>query len=511
MLDFGFHKIGSLFCAANTIGGETTTMELTTPIVRSVQEPWTISALVYLIPNPADPYQEHIIFTSGYNDGQDEFTVRARGVGDGENVGFEIYSKSAAYGTSVTYTNATIPDIAVGMGYNRWFHIALYNMGSAANPTGEIVMLVDGYDVDNSKYVVTGSPTSFSYVRYLGIPVAGARFKYFGSGPNGETLHGFMADVVYHDKALSESYDRSYAYTTTFKDIPQRYRILHGLTQLGAVNHNDTATNGEAYSYSGPSLDHPMYTAMLYRTTRDAVNVVSNYDTITLTDYDSAVTPILVFVHSDYDTITLSDYSTTLVGPVVEDIYGPYSFPTRTSGDVLEWTWYNPTSTTSYPSSGTSRTWSWDSNDTPSAGVGPTSGQGGNPEGYVYTESSSATLGDEFFMEFNTTFDTTTYSEFKIEFYTNQRGNDNNATCQVQLNESGGGWTNYGPEFGGPTDPDKVASSGVQIWSYRNVDLSASNNASTLLRIKVKLGLTGSNFHNDYGIDTITITGNAPR
>jgi hypothetical protein len=119
--------------------------------------------------------------------------------------------------------------------------------------------------------------------------------------------------------------------------------------------------------------------------------------------------------------------------------------------------------------------------------------------------------GDEFFMEFNTTLDSTQYSDFYIEFYTNQRGNDNNATCQVQLNEGGAGWVDVGPEFGGPSDPDKVVTGGAQIWSYRNVDLSSANHVNTRVRIKVTLGTTGTIWNNDYGIDTITITGLAPR
>jgi hypothetical protein len=496
-LDFGFHKVGSLGCF-----GSNGSITLTNPITRTITEEFTLSAMVYLRPNTFDLSMKHPIFSSEFGDGGDEFEVYAEGDGIGQDVTFGIRTKFET--NDITYTNFTSPGIDITMGYYRWFNITVMHEGD-----GIISLFIDGVDADRNKYVTSGY-TSFRFALNpsSGEPEADFRLKYIGTDPNGGLLNGYITEVVYHDKALNETYDRNYQYSTSQVNIPQYYKIIH-LAQLGGWNHDDS-TFGMDYDWSGPALADECNTIMLYRTPADPVDILSDHDTITITDYDSKVTPIFHIVNSDHDELTITNYD-SLVGPPVEDVYGPYSFPSSTTGDVTEFTWTDPLGTTATPG-GANRRWKWDSNDTASSGVGPTSGQGGSPEGYVYTESSSPTVGgDEFFMEFNTTLDSTQYSDFYIEFYTNQRGNDNNATCQVQLNEGGAGWVDVGPEFGGPSDPDKVVTGGAQIWSYRNVDLSSANHVNTRVRIKVTLGTTGTIWNNDYGIDTITITGLAPR
>ncbi len=155
------------------------------------------------------------------------------------------------------------------------------------------------------------------------------------------------------------------------------------------------------------------------------------------------------------------------------------------------------------------RQWCWHNLDTTSSNVGPTSGAGGSPDGYVYTEgSSTGVAGDEFEMELDETLDCLNNDNVTVEWKTNQRGTDNDATCQLQTNEDGAGWVNRGALFGGSGDSDKVATGGTQIWSQRSVDISALgvDDASTRVRLKIIFG--GSTIWNcDYGIDEVEVTG----
>ena len=184
-----------------------------------------------------------------------------------------------------------------------------------------------------------------------------------------------------------------------------------------------------------------------------------------------------------------------------------YTWDTSTS---TEWTYTNPDSTTGLYTGGSRRRWNWDSNDTPSSGCGPTSGELTGSllnAGYIYTEASSATTyNDQFIMENNTVFDTKA-SAILITFYTNQRGTSNNSTCELQTNESNAGWVTRAT-FGGSSDPSKVASNGVDIWALRTVDLSdVVGDNSTRIRLVVTMPSSGTVWHNDYGIDTFTIVG----
>jgi hypothetical protein len=115
-------------------------------------------------------------------------------------------------------------------------------------------------------------------------------------------------------------------------------------------------------------------------------------------------------------------------------------------------------------------------------------------------------------MEFDTALDAAA-EQWQFNFSTNQRGADNDVLCEVQINESGGGWvTVTGGTFGGPGEslPPKVTTGGVDIWEPRSVDLSdggANNDASTLVRILLTMPASGTTWHNDFGIDGISIVG----
>ena len=473
--NYGFHKIGAL---ALQDYPETAYIALSNEIIREASEPFTITALVYFIPDENDLSKSHGIFSSGHVDVPgDEFILQAIGRNDGRTLQLNAYLYNSDTGQGVSYNLSTTPRIDVILEYYRWFHISVISSGN-----GTFNIYVDGATV----YYGTG----------VGFPfISNSKFrcKYIGT-----KINGYIADAAYWDRHLALPED------WTVNGVLQN-SILVQHAGASAFNYATSFGTFPPVGWDGPNSSDDNRTSMLSRILTPQV-VTSNYEELSFTPYDCAITPLRQDFQSNYDEITITPYD-SLIGPTNDAVYGPYSFASSSTGDVNEFLWTDPITVNASAPPGGNRHWAWDSNDTASSGVGPTSGQGGNPEGYVYTESSSpAAGGDEFFMEFNTTIDTTSISAFYIEFYTNQRGNDNNATCQVQINEGGGGWTNVGPEFGGPDDPDKVASSGTQIWSYRNVDLSAANNVDTRVRIKVKLGTTGTIWHNDYGIDTVTIT-----
>lgn len=196
--------------------------------------------------------------------------------------------------------------------------------------------------------------------------------------------------------------------------------------------------------------------------------------------------------------------------------HGPFGFATATTDGSDEFLYTNTQGGPSQngatlPATSGNLQWWWDDNDPASTGIGPTSGQEGDPEGYIRTETSDTGTGfnDTYDMEFDTTLDASA-EQWQFNFYTNQRGTDNGMTCQLQINESGGGWVDVGAEFGGISDPDRVDTSGTDVWISRSVDLSdggANIDASTRVRILLTMPASGTTWHNDYGIDTIEIVG----
>jgi len=189
----------------------------------------------------------------------------------------------------------------------------------------------------------------------------------------------------------------------------------------------------------------------------------------------------------------------------VTPTYGPYTWDTLGSVDEGDWLFADPVGT-GVQTNNTTRRWCWHDSSTTSSNVGPTSGQGGSPDGYLYTEASSpGAFNDVFTMEFDGDLDTVD-NTLQVDWYTNQRGDNNNATCELQTNEGGAGWTTRAT-FGGSSDPNKVNTSGVQIWAARSVDLtSLVSHAQTRIRLTITFPASGTAWHNDYGIDNVTLT-----
>jgi hypothetical protein len=184
-------------------------------------------------------------------------------------------------------------------------------------------------------------------------------------------------------------------------------------------------------------------------------------------------------------------------------IYGPYTWNSLGSSDEDNWIFVSPLGTG--VNSTNNRYWRWNNTDTPSFNLGPTSGQGGAIDGYLYTEASFPTnYDDEFTMELD--HDLNGSNGITIQLYTNQRGNSNNTTCKVQTNEGGVGWVTR-ETYGGPDDPNKVSTSGSQIWAERNLNLTGVvSHEQTRIRLLLKMPSDGTIWHNDYGIDNITVT-----
>ncbi len=196
---------------------------------------------------------------------------------------------------------------------------------------------------------------------------------------------------------------------------------------------------------------------------------------------------------------------------------GLYTFDTQAGTDADAFLYSGPLDTNAVLlyDLNTDRRWCHEVDATTSQNVGPSSGAGGNPDGYIYIETSSPTaFNDVFHLEkeavandgTSITYDASN-QDITVSFKTNQRGNDNDTLCELQTNENGAGWVTRAT-FGGPSDPDKVLTSGAQIWSARVVDLTGLiSDASTRIRWQLTLPASGTTWHNDYALDEILIEG----
>lgn len=193
---------------------------------------------------------------------------------------------------------------------------------------------------------------------------------------------------------------------------------------------------------------------------------------------------------------------------------GTYTFDTQSGSDADAFLWTDPVGTeASLPQSPTvARRWNHETDDTLSTNIGPTSGAGGDPDGYVYSEASApGAVDDDFIIEHEDTGSARTFdasaNDITVEFKTNQRGDDNDANCFVETNENAAGWVTRAT-FGGSGDSDKVATAGSQIWASRSVDLTGLiSHASTRIRIRIRLESVGLVWHCDYGLDEIVFIG----
>ena len=184
-----------------------------------------------------------------------------------------------------------------------------------------------------------------------------------------------------------------------------------------------------------------------------------------------------------------------------------YTWATTTTANACDWTFSNPDGTTGLYQATSTRRWNWSNTGTTSPSVGPTGDQSGLVQGYIYTEASSPTaFNDVYIMEYNTPLDASAH-DIIVSFYTNQRGDRNNAVCVVETNEADTGWIIRGT-YGGENDPNKRLTGATQYWAPQTIDLTGIvSAASTKIRWVVTLPSSGTSWHNDYGLDTISMIG----
>ena len=300
----------------------------------------------------------------------------------------------------------------------------------------------------------------------------------------GDQVVAIAATTTFHDVTAEATAARTLTFTSGEEYVFTGDLVLTGaagqLTSLAA------STPGTEYffkPYSSATAD--------YLSVRDSHNI------------STVTTPISCFI-TCYDDGNNLGWSLPFVAYTGET----YTFDADNDEDEDAWIFVTNASggTSGLNPENTAASWSHEVDGTNSNGdsVGPLGGQGGNPDGYVYTEASSAAAGDTFTMTLNKNLNAAVY-DWEVSFYWNQRGDDNLATVQLQTNEDGAGWVTRGTFA--ESGPD-VAFGGTSRWNLETVDLSSViSDPLTEVRFLVTLGSTGTIFQNDFGLDTITLTG----
>jgi hypothetical protein len=196
--------------------------------------------------------------------------------------------------------------------------------------------------------------------------------------------------------------------------------------------------------------------------------------------------------------------------------HGTFTFDAHGDSDCQAWTFTSDNDGSGQTTTGevtdgvVAAEFCWDDTDSGhSSGTGPLYGVGGSGDGYVYTECSSpGAESDEYTMTFETTLDASA-EQWQLTYYAINCGNttigENLSTCEVQINESGGGWTTVYTS-GGSDD-----STGSQTdWGYHDVDLSeggTNTDSSTQVRFLITTATNTQTYYGDYALDSITITG----
>jgi len=173
-----------------------------------------------------------------------------------------------------------------------------------------------------------------------------------------------------------------------------------------------------------------------------------------------------------------------------------YTFDTKTDVNISDWLFTDPVGT-GLQDSNTARRWCWDSDETTSSNVGPIGGQGGNPDGYVYTEMSSpGANGDVFYMETVNDIDSSKQSVSMTWYYSARTGSGDDATIYVE------GWN--GTSWVIVTTQD-IPGSTDATWYQVSSDFDSYTNIDFKIRFRIVMGSGGTAWHKDIGLDTINI------
>lgn len=202
------------------------------------------------------------------------------------------------------------------------------------------------------------------------------------------------------------------------------------------------------------------------------------------------------------------DASTALSGSLAgdPDFSTLYTFDALASAGNSDWTYVGPTGT-GLQNSNTAGRWCWDNNGTTSSNVGPLYGQGGNPDGYVYTEASSQALGAQWSMT-SPVMDAS-LKEWEFSFYLSA-DNDGDSTDFYVEAYNGSTWDElYKVNFStGDAWHDGTTWNWVlhDVNEHATFNLASYTNSDLQIRFRTDL-IAGTAWHNDIGIDTVTLYG----
>lgn len=197
--------------------------------------------------------------------------------------------------------------------------------------------------------------------------------------------------------------------------------------------------------------------------------------------------------------------------------HGPFTFDTENDADCQRFDFTSTnggggqTSGVLISGPGTAAEFCHDTNGGNSAGTGPSQGQGGVGDGYLYTECSNpGANNDEYTMTFDTILDASA-EQWQFNFYRlccgNTTLNECLSTIEVQINENSGGWVTVAT-IGGTGDTQ----SSETDWQSESVDLSESGvntDSSTEVRLLITTQTATQVYYGDVGIDTVEIVGTA--
>lgn len=140
--------------------------------------------------------------------------------------------------------------------------------------------------------------------------------------------------------------------------------------------------------------------------------------------------------------------------------------------------------------------------DTPTVGVGPTSGQGGSGT-YMYTEASTPTTNSDVFILESNSLDADTY-DMDFKFYWNKRGNTMGDLYVDVSPDNGTTWDNAVFSHTGAD----VAKGGADVWNLETLDLcNLGYNSGTLkVRFRIVMPASGNPRDSDIGIDSVRVT-----
>jgi hypothetical protein len=457
--DYGFSESGSMYFGNEAVAYG----DLQSEVVFTQSQEFTLSFLLFMR-EPAANYSHDTILMESSDVGVDGsgFEIGVRG--EGGNLNGRMYIRSYDdIGSDRTYY------FNVMINYQLWNHVAIFNDGS-----GAMTVVINGVEAtydDGTFTDLYGNVFSF-------MGSAGFGLKNIGSRTSGQyPTYAYVTEVAIYGSALNELGEP--ITNSGYNGFGTYYKLLQ--LCYAAVRHYSTLNykvNPSTWTESDPTTNTYL-TQMRQGAYFPTTAIVSD-------------APVLSF--------------TTYAPP--GSYLATYTFDADNDGDEAAFTWEGLNGN-GLQAETTPGYWNWHDGATANPVAGPSSGQGGVPDGYVYTNTQflGGTSYALFTATLNDPIDTLSSPNIVIEFYTNQKGfTFNTATCQLQVSVNGMEWMDLGPLLGGASDPERVIDpNGADNWAYRTQTIDYFTQT---LAIRWVVELTSSPIaYSEYGLDTITITG----